>query len=98
MALDRGVDLSKHESSVIQLADLEWAEIVVLMDRRNWVGLGRLRVGHEKSIWLGAFAPGRVEIDDPYRMEDTAASRLIDRLVECSEGLAERLNRNRQTG
>ena len=98
MALDRGVDLSRHESSVIEPADLEWAEIVVLMDRSNWVGLRRIRVEPSKLVWLGALTPGTVEIDDPYRMDDTAASRLIDRLAQCTEGLAERLNRNRQIG
>jgi hypothetical protein len=40
-----------------------------------------------KLVWLGAFAPGRVEIEDPYRMNDAAASALLDRLLMSAAGL-----------
>jgi protein-tyrosine phosphatase len=87
MARERGVDLSRHSSIVLGPADHIWAQIVVLMDRKNWVGLRRLGVEPEKLVWLGAFAPGAIEIADPYRMDDAAASALLDRLASCAGGL-----------
>lgn len=98
MAERRGVDLSKHASSRIEPADLEWADIVVLMDRGNWVRLRRMGARSERLIWLGAFAPGQIEIQDPYRMDDAAASRLVDRLLRCAGGLARCVNLGRQAG
>ncbi len=88
MARARGVDLSLHASSVISTADLQWAEIIVLMDRKNWVRLRRMGADESKLVWLGALGPGRVEIEDPYEMDDAGASLLLERLASCSAALA----------
>lgn len=96
MAHERGVDLSRHASAVIGPGDVRWAEIVVLMDRRNWTALRRMGADSEKLVWLGAFAPGNVEIEDPYRMDDAAASELLDRLIKCAEGLVDCVNCSRR--
>jgi protein-tyrosine-phosphatase len=87
MARQRGVDLSRHASTVIENSDLRWADIVVLMDRRNWMSLRRMGAEPNKLVWLGAFAPGPVEIEDPYQLDDAAASALLDRLLVSAGGL-----------
>jgi protein-tyrosine phosphatase len=91
MARQRGVDLSRHASTTIKNTDLQWADIVVFMDRRNWVSLRRMGAKPKKLVWLGAFAPGRVEIEDPYQMDDCAASALLDRLLISAGGLLRRI-------
>jgi protein-tyrosine phosphatase len=91
MARQRGVDLSRHASAVIDSADLRWADVIVLMDQRNWIGLRRLGAEPTKLVWLGAFAAGNVEIEDPYQMDDAAASVLLDRLVACAQGLLQHI-------
>jgi protein-tyrosine phosphatase len=91
MARLYGVELSRHASTVIESPDLSWADIVVLMDRKNWIGLRRIGAGPKKLVWLGAFGPGKVEIEDPFQMDDAGASALLDRLVVCAGGLLQRM-------
>jgi protein-tyrosine-phosphatase len=87
MARQRGLDLTRHVSTVIEKSDLRWADIVVFMDRKNWMGLRRMGAEPHKLVWFGAFSPGGVEIEDPYQMDDAAASALLDRLLMSAEGL-----------
>src|SRR3989338_1102482 len=65
----RGVDLTSHESTVIDHDLIKWADGIVIMDYENW----QLLREYEKSmlhkvIWLGAMMDGAVsiEIADPY--------------------------------
>ena len=93
MSWMHGVDLTQHRSRVIGVEDIRWAEIVVLMDRKNWIQLRRMGVPSDALVWLGAFSSGPVEIEDPYKMGDAAAARLLDRLDACVRGLAADLKR-----
>jgi len=83
-----GVDLSNHRSSTLRTEDLEWADLLVLMDRKNWVRLTQMGADPEKLIWLGALAPGSVEIQDPYEMDDAALCALIKKLQVRTRQLA----------
>lgn len=91
MALRHGVDLSTHSSSVIGPADMDWADLVVLMDRSNWARLRRMGLDPARLAWIGAFAQGGIEIEDPYSLDDAAARRLLERLAHCTEELASAL-------
>lgn len=92
MSRARNIDLSTHRSSKVTAEDLQWADIVVLMDRHNWGLLDDLGADHSKLVWLGAFAPGDVEIVDPYELDDAHAQRVLDRLEHASRELATRLS------
>ena len=86
-----GIDLGPHRSTVLTLQQSAWADIIVLMDRRNWVALRRLGADPSRFVWLGALVPGPVEIADPYGLAESKAQVIVDRLLVCSKQLVERL-------
>jgi protein-tyrosine phosphatase len=88
-----GVDLSAHASSLVTPDDLDWAEVVVLMDRSNWVRLRRMGFDASKLVWLGALAPGNREIPDPYSMDDDSVDELLGRMADCTGRLASALQK-----
>ena len=72
-ARELGIDQSVHTSQKVTTALLEQADLIILMDQRNHDLLqefGKQFV--RKSVWLGAFGNGPVEIDDPYDEPDRA--------------------------
>ncbi len=91
MSREFGVDLSQHRSARIQMSDIDWADIVVIMDRHNWQALSRLNPPRDKVVWAGALTAGEVEIRDPYEMTDQAAKHAIERLRDAGDRLIERL-------
>jgi protein-tyrosine phosphatase len=88
MSQGRNIDLSQHRSSKISAEDLQWADIVVLMDRHNWDALDQIGAEHSKLVWLGAFGSGDVEVPDPYELDDAHAQRVLDQMEEASKALA----------
>ena len=93
MSATLGVDLRSHRSRVLESADYS-ADLIVLMDRRNWVNLKRSGADERKFVWLGALAQGEggeVEIPDPYGLDAAAAEAIVKRLLVASEALAGRL-------
>lgn len=91
MAARHGVDLRQHRSSRIERADIEWADVLVIMDRHNWQALWQQGAPAAKIVWAGALLRGHVEIRDPYEMTDQAAEQTITRLCEAGDSLLERL-------
>lgn len=87
----RNIDLSQHRSSKVTPADLQWADVVVLMDRHNWGALDDLGADHRKLVWLGAFGAGGVEIADPYELDDAHAQRVLDQMEQSSKELVARI-------
>ncbi len=96
MSRARNIDLSAHRSSKVTAEDLQWADIVVLMDRHNWGLLDDLGADHSKLVWLGAFGPGDLEIADPYELDDAHAQRVLDQLEHASRELAARIRAGHQ--
>lgn len=86
-----GVDLSGHRSAVVTAADIQWADLIVLMDRHNWLALLELGAVEERLVWLGALDGGPIELPDPYRLSDSDAAAIVRRLLACSIELAARL-------
>jgi protein-tyrosine-phosphatase len=91
MSARLGVDLSQHRSRVVSDEDFAAADLIVLMDRRNWVSLQRANADETKYVWLGAMGPNPMEIPDPYGLDAAAAEVIVNRLLLCTEELAKRL-------
>jgi protein-tyrosine phosphatase len=82
-----GVALDDHRSAVATADDVAWADLIVLMDRHNWLMSMRLGAKPEQIVWLGALIPGPVDIADPYQLTDEQAAHVIARLQAGSEVL-----------
>jgi protein-tyrosine phosphatase len=91
MSAGFGVDLSEHRSRVVSDADFAAADLIVLMDQRNWVSLKRAEADESKFLWLGAMGPNPMEIPDPYELDEAAAEAIVKRLLLCTAELAKRL-------
>lgn len=89
---DYHIDLSAHRSRLVTPADLEWAEAIVIMDRYNWE---RVRASgaqaQGKIIWLGAFGPAPVEIEDPYAQPSERVEAIVQQMLAATDGLVQRL-------
>lgn len=88
MSREHGVELADHRSATLTAEDLQWADIVVFMDRHNYGRLDELDVPADKLLWLGAFGGGDVEILDPYELDDAHAQVVLRQLAAASQGLA----------
>jgi protein-tyrosine-phosphatase len=89
-----GVSLRDHRSCIVKREDIDWADAIVLMDRKNWVQLRGVDAPADKLIWLGALDPqGPIEVLDPYSMDEAAAEKVVARLRRCSELLADAVRR-----
>lgn len=84
-----GVDLDRHRSTRIDSDAVEWADVVIVMDRHNWDGLGTLGpAAQSKAVWLGAFLDeGSVEIVDPYGQGQAEMMAIADRLHRAARAL-----------
>ncbi|NUP09095.1 MAG: hypothetical protein HOW73_23845 [Polyangiaceae bacterium] len=83
-ARGRGIDLSSHRSRMLAEADLEWADLVVIMDQRNYEDLLRFNsAATNKVVWLGALDGAPIEIDDPYDMDEAHTATVLDRIDRC---------------
>jgi protein-tyrosine phosphatase len=89
MSQSKNIDLTAHRSSKLTPEDLQWADIVVLMDRHNWDALDQIGAEHAKLVWLGAFGSGDLEVPDPYELDDAHAQRVLDQMEQASRALAE---------
>lgn len=84
------IDLGSHRSRLVTPADLEWADMIVIMDRHNWERLRPFgtRV-QDKIVWLGAFAQGGpLEIEDPYALPIPQVQTIVKQMGRAADGLA----------
>ena len=86
-----GVSLADHRSRVVSRDDLLWAELIILMDRRNWLGLAGIGADRGKLVWLGALNGDDIEIPDPYGMAPVAAEAVVRKLDAACRALVLRL-------
>lgn len=84
-----GVDLDRHRSARIDCNAVNWADLVIVMDRHNWDGLRALGpAAQSKAIWLGAFLDeGSIELVDPYGCGPAEMQAIADRLYRATRGL-----------
>lgn len=92
---DFGMDLSAHRSRLLAIDDLEWADLVVIMDGHNYRMMhDQFRPYLAKSIWLGSVTPETpVIIRDPYGMASDRQRIIARQLDVASTALARHLNR-----
>ncbi len=81
----RGYDLSGHRSRKIDQKDIEWADLIIIMDRKNWDLLHEMSAeGLGKTVWVGAFTNhGSVEVIDPYGRDEMETRSVIEQLESC---------------
>ena len=95
-----GVDLSSHRSKTLDQRLVEWADLILVMDRPNLAGVRtRYPAAAGKTYLLGSFdAEGEPDIeipdpsDGPYEAAESAYGRIagaIDRLVATPSGSAQ---------
>jgi protein-tyrosine phosphatase len=90
----RGYALQAHRSSRVSKKDIDWADLIVIMDRKNWDMLMALDSSAKgKVVWIGAFAKNvNNEIADPYGMQQGEVNKVIDQIELSVVDLANRIN------
>ncbi|MEW8624379.1 MAG: hypothetical protein AB2551_01335 [Candidatus Thiodiazotropha sp.] len=90
---ERGYDLSAHRSGRILQDDINWADLIVIMDRKNWDLLSSMdQKALSKTIWIGAFSPNlSVEVIDPYNQGSEKTRQVISQLEQCVSDIADRI-------
>jgi protein-tyrosine-phosphatase/predicted ATP-grasp superfamily ATP-dependent carboligase len=84
----RGVDLAGHRSARVTLDDLDWADLIVLMDQRNYDLLRELDPKSlRKVVWLGALDGKGIEIEDPYGESEERMTEVLARMDACLDRL-----------
>lgn len=92
--VDFGMDLSAHRSRLLTKEDMDWADLVLIMDGHNY------RLMHDqhptyldKCIWLGAVTSETpVLISDPYGTSPDKQRRIARQLHIACRALATYLN------
>lgn len=89
MAAEYGVDLSRHSSVIVDRQMVDWAHVILIMDRHNWSDISKFGpAATQKVAWMGALLANQpVEIADPYNRNETEARRIVQQLLQASEVL-----------
>ncbi|MES9914557.1 MAG: hypothetical protein ABW160_01420 [Candidatus Thiodiazotropha sp. 4PDIV1] len=95
----RGYDLMEHRSSRVTREDIDWADIIIIMDRKNWDLMKQLdQSAHKKIVWIGAFTDGMpVEVVDPYDMGVEATEHVISQLEKCVNDISNMITEKRSS-
>jgi len=90
IAGEKGINLKHHRSTVINEDLIDWADIIIIMDLKNWQLLKEYKQSAlEKTIWLGAFNnTAKIELEDPYQKPKDKMERIIEELRFASEKFA----------
>ena len=74
--------------------DIEWADIIVIMDRMNWDALRDMGADADrKVVWIGCYMErGLPEVKDPYGMCESDVRKTLQRLNKSTERIAEVLS------
>ncbi|MHB1757677.1 MAG: arsenate reductase/protein-tyrosine-phosphatase family protein [Leptospirillum sp.] len=90
----RGIDLNTHRSSLTNDDLMEWADIILIMDRVNWRQVSDLGKKYlKKTVWLGAWGHDEslLEIEDPYGKDAGKMGEILDRLDDACLRFADNL-------
>jgi len=89
LAREFGVPLDNHRSRRVEAADIVWADLIVIMDRKNWNELLEYRehTGN-KIVWIACLLDvGWPEVDDPYGMDEEGIQKILERLNQSTEAI-----------
>jgi protein-tyrosine phosphatase len=91
LAAKRGIELRTHKSRKVAETDLEWADLIVIMDGRNRLMLHEMSTTVDKKVvWIGAWLTGiRPDAVDPYGQTLEKQRLIIERLDQATKNLAE---------
>lgn len=94
IAREFGVDLRSHRSRQVRQDDVDWADLVLIMDGHNY---RLMHVHHPQALartcWLGAAAPDTpLFIRDPYKLPQHQQQEIAAQLDHACAALLERLN------
>ncbi len=98
LLMRRGYDLSAHRSNRITQQDIQWADLIVIMDRKNWDRLCEMSAeALAKTVWIGGFSEhGSVEVADPYGRDEPETQQVIDQLERHTQEILERIYSSRK--
>ena len=90
-----GVDLANHRSCHVSKTDLNWADLIVIMDCNNRDLLCEMGDSvQNKIIWIAAWVEGcRADVRDPYGMPDDQVTVIASRLFRAADTLVDRLKK-----
>lgn len=94
VAAERGVNLAGHVSVQITPEDLDWADLVLVMDGRQDARASAMAPGALRVERLGDFDPGRIDtrtVIDPIDRDRAFFERVYDRIDACCAVLAREL-------
>ena len=80
---ERGIDASTHRARQVRLADLRWADLVLVMDRRNLIAINEVDPAVRGKSFLTGHWLGQREIADPYRQGRAAFERTLAELDDA---------------
>jgi len=94
IAAQYGADLITHRSRFVSHDDIDWADLVIIMDRKNHDQLAETYPDSlDKVVWVAAALGGLVpEVDDPYGKTHNQVERLVRRMDESVAALCALLN------
>lgn len=88
IAKEYSVDLSNHVAHQVTTEDIDWSDVVVVMDDQNASRLKQLfpeRIGKKTVRWLGQELPGGREIPDPHERPIEAFRKCLATIAAASE-------------
>ena len=93
LANDFGISLIDHRSSAVSLDDIDWADLIVIMDRKNRDQLLSMSPGaHDKIVWVACcLDDGLPEVIDPYSLPVDAVDEVIRRLDRSAMAMCKQL-------
>lgn len=94
IALERyAIDLAAHRSRTVTADDLDWADLVLIMDGHNYRLMHDRHRNHlGKCIWLGAVCDETpVVIQDPYGTDASVQAVIADQLFRATRALGARI-------
>lgn len=93
IASNYGIDLRSHRSRLIDAAAVNWADVILVMDRHNWDRLAETWPhARSKIVWLGGLLDnGSAEIIDPYGRSEAEMKAIADRLYRATQILQKTL-------
>lgn len=94
IAREFGVDLASHRSRRVRVEDMEWADVVLIMDGHNY---RLMHVHHPQalahSLWLGAITRQTpLLIEDPYGLPQDRQRQIAGQLDTACTALLNALN------
>lgn len=87
------IDLGDHRSTTVNREMFEWADLVIIMDGKNYkLSLLLDPTSEDKLIWLGGFCSDYpVEIEDPYNKSADEKRLIVEQLLSSSDYLIDKL-------